>query len=217
MTGLPHSRSWGSLFAPEPLGAKMDDSSPRSSQRSATPPTARSAGRSADGGCTARSGHNLADLARQINPVVRGWLHHYAAFYRSALYPLLSRNNSYLMRWIGKKYRRLRDHHEGRGLLTAPSPASIPGSSRTGHGRAAPGGQDDKSPVTGICRAPDYHTNHGALLGEIATSPIRSRFSPVTVASPSSRLYRPNPLRDRTIRESDQVSAGSTSIRWSFG
>ena len=86
----------------------MDDSSPRSSQRSATPPTARSAGRSADGGCTARSGHSLADLARQINPVVRGWLHHYAAFYRSALYPLLSRNNSYLMRWIGKKYRRLR-------------------------------------------------------------------------------------------------------------
>ena len=66
------------------------------------------AGRSADAAGPARSGHNLADLARQINPVVRGWLHHYAAFYRSALYPLLSRNNSYLMRWIGKKYRRLR-------------------------------------------------------------------------------------------------------------
>ena len=113
MTGLPHSRSWGSLFAPEPLGAKLANSSPRSSQRSATPPTARSAGRSADGGCTARSGHNLADLARQINPVVRGWLHHYAAFYRSALYPLLSRNNSYLMRWIGKKYRRLRAPSRG--------------------------------------------------------------------------------------------------------
>ena len=107
-TGLPHSRSWGSLFAPEPLGAKLANSSPGSNQRSATPPTTRSAGRSADGGCTARSGHNLADLARQINPVVRGWLHYWGAFYRSALFPLLSRNNSYLMRWIGKRYRRLR-------------------------------------------------------------------------------------------------------------
>ena len=36
------------------------------------------------------------------------------------------------------------------------SPASTPGSSPTGHGCAVPGGQDDKSPVTRICRAPDY-------------------------------------------------------------
>ena len=87
----------------------MDDSSPRSSQRSATPPTEQD--QRADPPMAAAPqdrGHSLADLARQINPVVRGWLHHYAAFYRSALYPLLSRNNSYLMRWIGKKYRRLR-------------------------------------------------------------------------------------------------------------
>jgi hypothetical protein len=30
------------------------------------------------------------------------------AFYRSALYPLLERINAYLMRWIRKKYKRLR-------------------------------------------------------------------------------------------------------------
>jgi hypothetical protein len=29
------------------------------------------------------------------------------AFYRSALYPLLSRINAYLVRWIRKKYKRL--------------------------------------------------------------------------------------------------------------
>jgi hypothetical protein len=29
-------------------------------------------------------------------------------FYRSQLYPLLKRINTYLMRWAGKKYRRLR-------------------------------------------------------------------------------------------------------------
>lgn len=48
------------------------------------------------------------DLARLINPVVRGWMQYYGAFYRSALYPLLGRINAYLMRWIRKKYRRLR-------------------------------------------------------------------------------------------------------------
>jgi len=30
------------------------------------------------------------------------------AFYRSALYPFLQRINAYLMRWIRKKYKRLR-------------------------------------------------------------------------------------------------------------
>jgi group II intron reverse transcriptase/maturase len=53
-------------------------------------------------------GLNLAELARQINPVVRGWMQFYGAFYRSELYPLLSRINSYLMRWIRSKYKRLR-------------------------------------------------------------------------------------------------------------
>ncbi|MET9914490.1 group II intron maturase-specific domain-containing protein [Streptomyces sp. NPDC006476] len=28
-----------------------------------------------------------ADLARRINPIVRGWLNYHGAFYRSALYP----------------------------------------------------------------------------------------------------------------------------------
>ena len=55
-----------------------------------------------------RIGLSLADLARWINPVVRGWMQYYGAFYRSALYPLLSRINAYLMRWTRKKYKRLR-------------------------------------------------------------------------------------------------------------
>ena len=53
-------------------------------------------------------GYNLAEIARQINPVVRGWMQYYGAFYRSALNPLLSRINAYVMRWIRKKYKRLR-------------------------------------------------------------------------------------------------------------
>lgn len=49
-----------------------------------------------------------ADLARWINPVVRGWMQYYGAFAPFALYPLLARINAYLMRWLRSKYRRLR-------------------------------------------------------------------------------------------------------------
>jgi RNA-directed DNA polymerase len=45
------------------------------------------------------TGHTFAELARKINPVVRGWMQYYGAFYRSALHPFLQRINAYLMRW----------------------------------------------------------------------------------------------------------------------
>ena len=35
-------------------------------------------------------------------------MHYYGAFYRSAMCQLLSRINAYLVRWIRKKYKRLR-------------------------------------------------------------------------------------------------------------
>ena len=95
-----------------------------------------------------------ADLARWINPIVRGWMNYYGAFYRSALYPLLRRINTYLMRWLMKKYKRLPDLEE-----------SHPGLVRRGRRQAAvlrplglgetgpPDDQDDKSRVTGDCYA----------------------------------------------------------------
>jgi group II intron reverse transcriptase/maturase len=55
-----------------------------------------------------RTGHSLADLASWINPIVRGWMQYYGAYYRSALYPLLRRINAYLVRWLRKKFKRLR-------------------------------------------------------------------------------------------------------------
>jgi group II intron reverse transcriptase/maturase len=55
-----------------------------------------------------RTGLTLDDLARYVNQIVRGWMQYYGAFNRSALYPLLQRINSYLVRWLRKKYRRLR-------------------------------------------------------------------------------------------------------------
>ncbi|GGR09536.1 group II intron reverse transcriptase/maturase [Kitasatospora griseola] len=50
----------------------------------------------------------VVDLARRINPMVRGWMQYYGAFYRSAMHPLLQRINAYLMRWVRNKYKRLR-------------------------------------------------------------------------------------------------------------
>lgn len=55
-----------------------------------------------------RTGQTLSDLAKAINPIVRGWMQYYGAFRRSALYPLLRRINTYLMRWARRKYKRLR-------------------------------------------------------------------------------------------------------------
>ena len=51
---------------------------------------------------------SLSDLARWVVPTVRGWMNYYGRFYRSKLYQLLIRINSYLVRWARSKYRRLR-------------------------------------------------------------------------------------------------------------
>ena len=59
-----------------------------------------------------RTRHSFAELARAINPIVRGWMQYYGAFYRSALNPFLARINAYLIRWIRKKYKRLRPFHK---------------------------------------------------------------------------------------------------------
>ena len=64
-----------------------------------------------------RTGDTFADLARWINPIVRGWMQYYGAFYRSALSQLLTRINTYLVRWIRKKYKRLRAREESHRVL----------------------------------------------------------------------------------------------------
>ena len=55
-----------------------------------------------------QSGATLADLARSINPIVRGWINYYGRFYGSRLLRSLDRINEYLMRWAMRKYKRLR-------------------------------------------------------------------------------------------------------------
>ena len=57
-----------------------------------------------------RTGHDLDGLAEWLNPIVAGWMNYYGRFYRSRLHPLLQRINTYLMRWAGQKYKRLRGY-----------------------------------------------------------------------------------------------------------
>ena len=69
--------------------------------------------------------HSLAELATRINPIVRGWMQYYGAFYRSALHPFLRRINTYLLRWIRKKHKRLRSFKRAKACwqrLTSQNP-----------------------------------------------------------------------------------------------
>lgn len=59
----------------------------------------------------------LAQLAAIFNPIVTGWMHYYGACYRSAIYPLLARINTYLVRWLQNKYRRLEGAKKARRAL----------------------------------------------------------------------------------------------------
>lgn len=55
-----------------------------------------------------RSGSDLAGLAEEINPRVRGWFGYYGAFYRSELYSLARRIDEHLIRWAMHRFKRLR-------------------------------------------------------------------------------------------------------------
>jgi RNA-directed DNA polymerase len=57
-----------------------------------------------------RSEASLADLARRVNPIVRGWINYYGRFYRSWLSRSLARINEYLVRWAQRKFKRLTNH-----------------------------------------------------------------------------------------------------------
>jgi RNA-directed DNA polymerase len=52
----------------------------------------------------------LAEIARQINPLLRGWIEYYGRFSRSALAPLVDYVNQKLKAWIMRKYKRFRVH-----------------------------------------------------------------------------------------------------------
>ena len=52
----------------------------------------------------------LAEIAQQINPLLRGWIDYYGRFSRSGLAPLVDYVNQKLKAWIMRKYKRFRFH-----------------------------------------------------------------------------------------------------------
>jgi RNA-directed DNA polymerase len=53
---------------------------------------------------------SLADIARQINPLLRGWIAYYGRYARSALAPLLRYVNLTLLTWLMHKFKRFMGH-----------------------------------------------------------------------------------------------------------
>jgi len=55
-----------------------------------------------------RSNQRLEDLARLVNPSVRGWMNYYGRFYRSKCVQVLRHLNEAIAGWARRKYKRLR-------------------------------------------------------------------------------------------------------------
>lgn len=57
-----------------------------------------------------RSDLSLEEIARMVNPALRGWINYYGAYQRSALRRVFDHFNVYLFRWAMRKYKDLRRH-----------------------------------------------------------------------------------------------------------
>ena len=56
-----------------------------------------------------RSNQRLEDLARLVNPAVRGWMNYYGRFYRSRCVQVLQHLNGALAAWVRRKFKRFRN------------------------------------------------------------------------------------------------------------
>jgi len=56
------------------------------------------------------SDKSLEEIARFVNPSIRGWINYYGKFYKTALCRLFNLFNVTLTRWVMRKYKRFRRH-----------------------------------------------------------------------------------------------------------
>ena len=96
-----------------------------------------------------RNGLTLTDLARAINPIVRGWINYYGRFYRSKLISLLLRRiDEYLVRWAMRKYKRLRGRPQRAWRFLATVARREPALFAHWQAGRVAHGLDDRSPVS---------------------------------------------------------------------
>jgi group II intron reverse transcriptase/maturase len=53
---------------------------------------------------------SLEEIARRLNPLLRGWIGYYGRYSPSALYPLLRYVNQMLLAWLMRKFKRFKGH-----------------------------------------------------------------------------------------------------------
>ena len=53
-----------------------------------------------------RTSQSLDDIARAVNPAIRGWVNYYGAYQRSSLGPVMRHINSHLLKWVKRKYKK---------------------------------------------------------------------------------------------------------------
>ena len=53
---------------------------------------------------------SLQDIARQLSPLLRGWIEYYGRYASSALYPLLRHINQMLVAWVMRKFKHFKGH-----------------------------------------------------------------------------------------------------------
>jgi RNA-directed DNA polymerase len=51
---------------------------------------------------------SIEEVARMVNPSLRGWINYYGTYYRSALYRVMVHFDNYLTRWAATKYKSLK-------------------------------------------------------------------------------------------------------------
>jgi RNA-directed DNA polymerase len=68
----------------------------------------------------------LKDLSKMFNPVIRGWFNYYAKFYASAMFTVARHINTYLTRWLMRKYKHLSYHKRLAGKVLQKLAMSMP-------------------------------------------------------------------------------------------
>ena len=101
-----------------------------------------------------RTGLSEADLARWINPIVRGWMNYYGAFYRVGAVSPPDAHQRLPAALAAQEAQTAAGTEEGTGRMGEGRHSNGPGSSPTGPGSdrsPLSGDQNDKSRMTGDC------------------------------------------------------------------
>jgi RNA-directed DNA polymerase len=98
-----------------------------------------------------RTTSDLAELAEWMNPVIRGWMNYYGRFYRTEMFGLLRRINTYLVRWARRKFKRLRAFKHAKTLVERAHATRATTIRPLGVDARILNGFDEKSRVTGDC------------------------------------------------------------------